>query len=85
MTVLILQITSVFLSYLDIFKRIYLFYFMYVSVFPEYIPHVYPGAQIGQKRSSEYLELELQIVISHGWVLGTKSGSSPRATSILNC
>lgn len=43
MTVLILQINSVFLSYLDIFKRIYLFYFMYVSVLPEYIPRVYPG------------------------------------------
>lgn len=57
---------------------------MCVNVFPEYVPHVSPGAQTGQKRSSEHLELELQIVISHSWVLGTESRSSPRATSLLN-
>lgn len=43
------------------------------------------GAFIGQKGISDLPELELQVVGSHvTWVLGTKLGSSKRATSTLN-
>ena len=39
-----------------------------------------------QKKISEPLELELQVVVSHPvWVLGTKLGSSARATNAFNC
>lgn len=42
-------------------NRISLVYFLYVSVFPACVP----GAQGGQKRSSDPLKLELQMIVSH--------------------
>lgn len=46
--------------------------------------HVHIGTFGGQKRALDSLELELQAVVSHHVVKGTKPGCSERATSALN-
>lgn len=38
-----------------------------------------------QRRMMDSLELELQMVVNTLWVLGTELGSSPTATSVLDC
>ena len=44
------------------------------------------SAQGDQKRASDPLELELEVVVSPlMWVLGTELGSSARTACILNC
>ena len=43
-----------------------------------------PGAYGGQKRVSDALELELQVVVSHEWVLGIIPGSFERTASAFN-
>lgn len=44
------------------------------------------GAHRGEKRVLDPLELDLQATVSYPtWVLGTKLGSSAKATSTLNC
>lgn len=42
------------------------------------------GAQQGQKRVSDTLGMELQMVVTTLWVLGSKLGSSGRAMSVLS-
>lgn len=46
--------------------------------------HACPGANRGQKRVSDLLELELQMVVNQYVVLGTQSWPSARAESIHN-
>lgn len=42
--------------------------------------HIHEGAEGGQKRELDPLELDLQEVVGHTlWVLGIESGSSARA------
>lgn len=70
-----------FIEYID-FQR---FLIMCVSVSVWEYVHVSAGAQGGQKRSLDLLELEAQVVVScPTWVLGTKLGPSERARSVLN-
>lgn len=42
------------------------------------------SASRGLKRTSDLLDLELQMVLSCTWVLGTQLGSSARAANVLN-
>jgi hypothetical protein len=51
-------------------------------VCPHTCPHVSAGAQGGQKRSLNALELDLQVTVI--WVLGNKPGSSGRVVGALN-
>lgn len=47
--------------------------------------HVHVSAG-GQKRPSDPLELQLQVIITHpAWRLGNKPGSSARAVCAPNC
>jgi hypothetical protein len=48
------------------------------------VHHVHIWWPWKQKGTSDPLELELKIVISHMWVLGIEPGSSGRKASVLN-
>jgi uncharacterized membrane protein len=65
----------------------YLFYFMYIGVFPASISmHTacVPGTLRGQKRMLDTLELQLQTVVSLYLSSRTKPGTCGRAASALN-
>lgn len=45
---------------------------------------MYMSGACGIQKTSNLLELGLQMVVSHHWVLGTESSSSARAVSAWN-
>lgn len=61
------------LTFLIVFK-IHLFYFLSMNALPEYIyvHHMHRVSKEARKGASDLMGVELQIVVSHRGVLGTK-------------
>lgn len=59
----------------------HVFIFMYVFRCVS-VHHAHAGTHVVQKKESDLLELELQVIVDHlTWVLGTKRRSTARVTT----
>lgn len=56
-----------------------------VYVFAFFPPAFMPGTLGGQKKTSDALEWELQMVVSPKWVLGAEATFSKKAASVFTC